>query len=314
MSLNSSKNRRRKFLHIAILSLVAADASLAFCAEETVSVADEPLRTNHYEFSLSNSVRAMQGSFDPYGAYHAYPEGTEAWSLMTRFGVSYRFSKKWAAGFSLPVRQNQMQTSTGSSSSTSVGGMNFSIKYHLGGWAHPVIHVGGGPPWAYRHRTMEGDPRAAITEDSNDGMMGGASIHVGAGISRTFRWLRAALDSTIMLPFASTQTNTDGTAGSVSVRRGNRLQLSEGLAYVGGRGWSINGSLRQMWSGLTSADGVDVMGTRSRAFSTSVGASYAPSKNWRLRAGYDTQFPFYAYAVNSSYSPSVTLGMTYVGI
>jgi hypothetical protein len=286
----------------------------AFAAEE-VSVTEAPLEVSHFELNLSTSLRSTQGGFDPYGAYHAYPEGSSAWSLTTNLGASYRFSRVFEGVVLLPFRQSRNIFPTGSQTSTSIGLPLFETKIHLGGWPHLVVHLGVAPPWQYRSSTFEGSPADSISDDPNDGNAG-ASVHIGAGVSRTFHPLRLAFDVTAILPFTSSQTPDNAPAGTpdTHIHKGNRLQVNEGLSYQFNSRWRLNSGLRQMWSASNSIDDVDALGSRGRLFTTSLGVSYQPNRAWRWMTSFESAYPFYSFAVNQSYAPTVALGMTYVGI
>src|SRR6478609_9544178 len=56
-------------------------------AAEEVNVTDTPPPAGQYDLSLRNSLRATQGSFDPYGVYHGYPDGSKAWGLTSQLGA-----------------------------------------------------------------------------------------------------------------------------------------------------------------------------------------------------------------------------------
>jgi outer membrane receptor protein involved in Fe transport len=158
---------------------------------------------------------------------------------------------------------------------------------------------------------------ASMPDDMGDGQVAGASLRVGVGASRTISKFRFALDVTGTHPFASTGIPQDAPPGftqEVTSQAGDRISLSEGVSYLLSREWSLNTGLRQYWSGQSQRNGAGVDGTRGRAFTASVGASYLPGPDWRLNASYETQWPFYAYAVSLPYAPAVSIGMSYVGI
>jgi long-subunit fatty acid transport protein len=117
-------------------------------------------------------------------------------------------------------------------------------------------------------------------------------------------------------PFASSGVPADAPEGAApSTSQGaNRLMMSEGVAYSISHRWTMNLGFRQFWTGQSTRDGVSKEGSRSRSYTTSLGASYLPAPAWRVNAGFETPFPFYKYAVNMAYSPAVSIGVAYAGI
>ncbi|MGZ3687791.1 MAG: hypothetical protein ACXWPM_06090 [Bdellovibrionota bacterium] len=301
-------------ISIALTALLLATASSAFAVEE-VSVVDRPLHQSNYELSMMTFVRSTQGSFDPYGAYTSFPSGSSAFSLMTTLGGSYRLPWGFEVGGGIPFRQSFMNFPSGSTTSSSLGGVSAHLKFHAGTWAHLVPHIAAVTPWKWRATKTDGDPGASMPEDFGDGMST-AAFHAGIGASRSYKFIRGALDVTGMFPFAMWQTPMDGAPNSpaILVRSGNAIQLLEGIAFTLPKGFTINGNLRQMWADSTVVDGNSISGTKKRLFTTGVGLAYSPSPSWRFTGTFDTPWPFYAAAVNMPYSPSFGFMMAYVGI
>jgi hypothetical protein len=309
---------RRESVFSALLGICAFGFGARACfALEEVSVTDEPVHLGTVQMDLMSSMRAMQGSFDPYGQYQAFPDGSTAWNSMTSLGATYRFDKKWEGSISGQFMKSDMTFPTGEMSSTSVMGPLVDVRYHLGLWPHLIVHVGASPGWSMGSHTTVGNPTAALPDDFGDGNIQGASVHAGIGGARSIGRFRFAFDINSVLPFATTSIPSDApptTAAPVTTRPGDRFLLSQGIAYKVSSKWTVNGGFRQSWGADTSADDVPVDGTASRLFSSDLGVSYSPDASWRWMASYDTQFPFYNYVVNGSYSPAVSLGLTYAGI
>lgn len=302
----------------ALLAAVAFWVSpTVHAADEEVSVTDAIVADHHYQLGLSSSVRAMQGSFDAFGAYHAFPDGSAAVNTSWNIAGSYRLSRLIELGTSVPLRISRMTFPTGNSTTASINSPGMDARIHVGGWPHLVVHVGGSLPWKYHSMTSAGDPGASMPDDLGDGMVFGASMRVGAGVSRSFGRFRVAMDSTETHPFASTGVPSDAPPGytqQITTQGGDRISFSEGVSYLVTQKWSVNGGFRQYWSGPSYASGLVQADTRTRSFSTNLGVSYLPGPNWRVNGGFETQYPFYAYAVGIPYAPAVSLGMSYVGI
>jgi len=156
---------------------------------------------------------------------------------------------------------------------------------------------------------------------SSDGSAigGGYSLRVGVGASHSLSSslpLRLALDFTTIFPFAQTlEAGRSPEVTSNTIRqRGREMMLSEGLSYRLSRSWTVDGGLKQLWGGENCEDGVVELGTASRSFTSSIGVSYLPSRFWRLTGNYATSFPFYSYAANQAYAPSVMLAAAYAGL
>lgn len=291
---------------------------------EGVSVTDAATHVNNLQFNYITSYRAMEGKFDPYGYYSAYPDGSTAWSWMNVFSASYRLSQHFEVGGSFSVSDMRLSVPTGSMSATSLGHPLLNGRYHtpvLNGWAHAIAHLGLSMPYGIRNMQQTGNPSAALPSSDDDLSAGGLSgwgLRAGVGISKSLKGLplRVALDLAGSYPFPSTSGMNDAPAGTdpVTVLRGKTVSLSEGLSYILGPRWTVNGGLQQSWTGDTYADSEDVTGTAGRSFSSSLGASYIPSTAWRLNAGFSTPWPFYSYCVNTSYSPAISLGMSYTGL
>jgi hypothetical protein len=304
------------FRRRALLALVILFCSARSYAVEEVSVTDEPVVVGHYQFNLGTAVRAVQGTFDPYGQYEAYPDGSKAVAVMTNLGASYRFSKKWEGSISGNIMDSDSTFPTGTMQSTSVSGPLTDVRYHLGYWPHLIIHVGVSPGWHYSSRNSTGNPTASLPDTFGDGTYNGAAAHLGVGGARSIGRFRLAFDFNSIIPFASSRVPSDAPTDSapVSVRTGDQLVLSQGLAYNLSRKWMLSSSIQEDWGASSTQDGVDVPDTKSRFFSTNLGVSYTPDETWRWLATYSTSYPFYNYAVNGSYAPAVILGMTYAGI
>ena len=299
-------------------SLGISGVAFAAGADDEVSVTDAIVTDHHYQFGISSSARAMQGSFDAYGNYQPFAPGSTAVTYTTILTSSYRLSQLFEVGMGLPLRRSSETFPTGTMTSWGLNSPSVNVRAHLGGWPHVTVHVSGSGPWKYSSRTSSGDPGASMPDDLGDGFVSGASLSAGVGVSRTFSPFRVAMDVTGTHPFASTSTPQDAPAGftvaDVTSQSGDRLGFSEGLSYLLSKSWTINAGLRQYWSGPTSVNGLIDGTSRGRSFSTSLGMSYIPNTDWRINASYETQYPFYAYAVNLPYAPAVSLGLMYVGI
>jgi hypothetical protein len=308
----SIRNHAARSLIVFPLLLFSVSAH----AVEEVSVTDEPVVVGHYQFNAGTAVRAVQGTFDPYGQYAAYPDGSKAVSVMTNLGGSYRFTKRGEASISANISNSNSDFPTGSMESTSVSGPLTDVRYHLGLWPHLIIHVGVSPGLHAGTRSETGNPTASLPDNFGDGTYNGAATHVGIGGARSVGRFRFAFDVNTIIPFATSRVLSDMATNStpVSMRTGDQFLLSQGLAYNFNRKWSLNGSIREDWGASSTQDGEDTPNTKSRLFSSSLGASYAPDETWRWLVTYSTSYPFYNYAVNESYAPSVMLGLTYAGI
>jgi hypothetical protein len=296
------------------LALSALCIQSSFGAEE-VSVTDEPLHVNTYQIGFSNSMRAQQGSFDQFGFYHAYPDGSSSWALTSNLNGSYRLSQKWEIDGGISFRKSESTFPTGDMNSFSYGTPLVDMKYHAGGWAHLVLHAGASPGWTYKKSHQDGNPSASLYDDFGDGQFQGAAAHVGIGASRSIKRFRLAFDTTTIMPFTTRATPLDPPdAPSYSTRQGNRFQISEGLGYTLSDQWGINGGFKQMWGLDSTTEGADNLGTAGRLFTTRLGATYNASPAWRWMAAFETSYPFYNYAVNQSYSPAVSVGLTFAGI
>jgi hypothetical protein len=306
---------RNPQFRLLFLGLLVFLTSIAHAAEE-VSVTDEPIVVGHYQFNLGTSVRAVQGTFDPYGQYEGYPDGSKAVAFMTNLGASYRFTKQWEGVISGNIMDSNSSFPTGTMQSTSVSGPLVDVRYHLGLWPHIIIHVGASPGWHFSSRNSTGNPTASLPDTFGDGTYNGAAAHAGFGGSRTLGKFHFAFDFNSIFPFASSRVPSDAPTDwtPVSVRTGDQLVLTQGVAYNFSRKWSLSTSIQEDWGASSTQDGQDVPYTQTRFYSTSLGASYSPDETWRWLVTYSTSYPFYNYAVNGSYAPAVTLGMTYAGI
>ncbi len=288
-------------------------ASIAHATEQ-VSVTDIPVGVHTLLLNVSSSYRVSGGHFDPYGAYTSYVDGSSVWGLTTLFRTSYRLSQYWEGGLSFSLRNSQMSFPTGKMTSTSVGSPGADMRFHAGGWAHLILHLGMSLPYSVSSRNIVGDPsKSAMTDDL--GSTTGFALRTGFGVSRTLRPLplRLALDATASLPFAQSTVLSDAPSGTpaVMIRKGKQFQTSEGIAYVASPLWILSAGLKQIWAMDTHSNDIDIPGTAGRLFSTSLGLAYSSGPTLRWTASYDTSFPFYSYAVNNSYSPALSLGMSY---
>ena len=301
---------------LLVLSVLVSIATSAHAAEE-ISVTDIPVGVEKFQFGASTSYHETTGRFDPYGYYTSIPDGASARTVGTGLSGSYRFNKQWEADLMLPIRQTDITVPTGTMSSTSVGGTSVEGRYHYGGWSHLTFHVATTTPWQFKNKTSTGDPSsslASVMGNDSSAMLSGSNVRVGAGVSHTFRSFRAAMDLTTTVPFATEQEPTATIPVATSVRKGERIQTSEGVSYLLGIKWSFSTSVKQMWGRDTTVDGLDQVGTASRSFSTALSVGYGASRDWHWMASYETLYPFYNYAVNQGCGPSVSIGMTYMNL
>jgi hypothetical protein len=309
----STRNQSRSLKILAFTSLFLS--STAFAVEE-VSVTDEPVVVGHYQLNVGTAVRAVQGTFDPYGQYQAYPDGTKAVSVMTNLGGSYRFTKKWEVSVSTNISNSNSDFPSGSMQSTSISGPLTDVRYHLGYWPHLIIHVGISPGWHMGTRSSTGNPTASLPDTFGDGTYNGAATHVGIGGSHSLGKFHFAFDINSIFPFATSRVPSDAPTDTppVSMRTGNQYILSQGVAYNLTHKWSLSSSVQEDWGQSSTQNGVVTPDSESRFFSTNLGVSYSPNEAWRWLVSYSTSFPFYNYAVNGSYAPAAMLGLTYAGI
>jgi hypothetical protein len=304
---------------------VALASSICALADEEVSVTDAPVRRDNIQLTIMTNYRQTQGSFDPYGTYNAYPAGSDAWSAIQVYSVSYRFDSPFELGLSFASRRSESTFPTGSSESTAFGSPSISGRYHLAvnRETHVIFHGAFGTPFKMSSHEIGGDPTASMSADGDlsapvGAPMGGYTLRGGAGISRSFRAIpiHISFDANVTYSFQSTGPVMDGPDDGLTqtVHRGNQYSLNEGAGYSLSRYWMLSGSLMQAWSADTVTDDQDMQGTASRLMSTSLGLTYLAKEDWRLTASYNTQWPFYAYIVNQPYAPSMTVGFTYTGI
>jgi hypothetical protein len=284
----------------------------AFCVEE-VSITDAPLKQHNYEMTFSTGLRAMQGAFDPYGQYQAFPDGSKAYGVSSNLSVNYRFSSKWEADMGVPFSHSEMNFPTGSTSSYSIGGLLGGARYHIGTPFHLVAHASLVAPWQINAKSLSG----ASLPDSmgNGGTSSAGSFHMGIGGSHAIGQFRFTTDVGVYVPFTVSQVSGDALPGSApdSVQASKRYVVSQGAAYRISDRWAADISFHESWAGLTTLNGTPVQGTAGRSLSTSLGAMYAPPGNWHYSASYDTQAPFYSYEVAGSYSPALSFIVAYNG-
>ena len=303
-----------RFSPLCLALFAGVFSSPVFGAEE-VSVTDIPVRVNHFQFGANTSYRATTGRFDPYGVYTPLPTGSTSSAFMESLSTSYRFSKKFESTLSLPIRKSEVSLPTGSTTTTTVGGASLQSRYHVGGPAHLILHGGVTTPWSSTSTQTSGNPSASFS-DTDPNYIPGMSFRMGAGVSHTLGRFRAAFDFTDTLPIASDQVPADALPGTpaVNIRKGNRIQATEGLAYTLSNSWSFNGGLQEMWGADTAVAGVSIVGTASRTFSTSLGVGYALNPDWRFSLSYGTMWPLYSYAANQSYGPGASLGVVFMNL
>lgn len=298
----------------------ASDQAVAGITDE-VSVADTPIEIGNYTFGMRSAFRLIGGVFDEYGNYTNYPNGSQAWSLMTSLSASYRFSRFLEGDVSVPLRQSEVDSTTGSSDTTSMGGPSLSVRAHLGTWAHLVFHGGFtfmSPPAFIR--SSEGDTSMSLPQNLGDGAAAGPSVNWGLGGFRSLGKFRFALDAMMVYYFnwAQDMSESPPDTPQLWIQPGMRFQLSETGGYALTRKWTALLGFHQAWqldtfSSTAGLPSIDALGTANRTYSSSVGAAFAPDHHWRFTASFDTPFPFYDYAVNQAYAPSVSLSMTYSG-
>lgn len=313
---SASESKLRRLPIFSLLALLISTAALADVGAE-VSVTDEPVKVSNYDFGLMNSLRAAQGTFDPYtGAYVPYPAGSSSWSNMTSLNGTYRFSKEWELGLSLPIFESRTIFPTGSITSTSVSIPQLLARYHFGTEAHLVGHVGLSLPYKYRYSNIQGEPSASLPEDSGDAAtLSGFAVRTGLGASHSIKRFRFAFDASVTTAIPTDANLDDAPVGTPNSEtwKGEQFLLNEGLAYTLSPEWLVNGGLQQIWQCSSRAAGAIVDGSAGRLFSTSLGVGYTPVGDWRWIASVSTPYPFYAYAVNQAYAPSVSVGVTYTG-
>jgi hypothetical protein len=312
-------NLAKGLIFAAFLTIFSAHA------EEVVDVTEAPILKSQIQLSMMTNYRQTNGSFDPYGTYTAYPDGSSVWNAMQIYNVSYRFESPFEVGLSFSTRYSQSTFPTGYQQSQSFGSPSVNGRYHiaLDHTTHLIFHVGVGTPFKFNDRKSTGDPSASMNQDGDlsapvGAPMGGYNIRLGTGISKSFRRLpiRLSLDATVTHPFPSTTNINDGPQDGLTEnnQRGNQYSLSEGIGYTLTKHWLVSGGFRQAMSSDTYTDGEDMQGTASRLLSTNFGLTYESQKDWRVTASYETEYPFYSYVVNQSYAPSITVGLSYTGL
>ena len=287
-------------------------------AIDEVEVTDIPVKLNHFQFGESTSYRMNVGRFDPYGYYTPLPAGSSSIAISESFKTSYRFSKEFEAGMTIPIRRTDLTVPTGSIESTTIGSASFETRYHLSvDSTHISIHAGFTTPWSTTSTTTTGNPSASQSDSTGDpSFVTSASARLGIGATHNFSDFRAAIDITGTHLFASDQVPSDAPPGtaSLSIQKGNRIQVTEGLAYKLSKQWSVSTGMQQMWSGDTYANGIDEIGTATRTFSTTEGVEFAASEDWHLALTYSNLWPFYDYAANSPYGPSISLSVSFMNL
>ena len=312
------------FALLVLLSALLPISRCAFASEE-VLVTDAPVRKDNIQLGMMTNYRDTSGSFDPYGTYGAYPEGSSVWSVIQIYSIGYRFESPLEVGLTFANRYSESTFPTGSSQSKSFGSPSLSARYHvaINRETHLIFHSGFSTPFKFSNRRTAGDPSASMSSDGDlsapvGAPMGGYTLRAGMGVSTTLRSvpMRFSVDANIMHAFSSTQPVMDGPNDGLTqtVQRGNQYSLSEGVGYSLSRHWLVSGGVRQAWSSNTYTDGEEMLGTASRLFSTDVGLTYVALVDWRVTASYDTQWPFYSFIVNQPYAPSVSMGLTYTGL
>ncbi len=298
-----------------------AESSVATAPTGTVSAESDTIAapSHRIDLGISTSFRATQGSFDPYGYYVPYPNGSSSWSVSENLKGAYHFSKDWDMSMTIPIRKTETDLPSGSKSSDSVGFPQISAHHRIGGPANLSLNAGVNFPWKWSASKTEGTPAASISGDSaTDTPPAGVSTSFGIGSVQHLGRFRLSGDASTTYAFASVPENRGGDGvvanPNVSVRPGMRFQLHEGLAYLLNQHWNVSGGLSQMWLQSTVANGVVSDGTAGRIFSSSLGVSYTPDTIWRWGLGYETQFPFYSYIVNQPFAPAVSLSLTYAGM
>lgn len=285
-------------------------------ADMDVDVTEPKIDTGHYELEITTALKSIQGTFNPYGEYYSFPDGTQAWNWLTTLGGSYRFNPYFEASASVPIRQSSMNFPTGSINSTSIGGALVGGKLHLGGWPHLVLHAGISTPFRYSSTTTTGDPSASAPADFGDSYTSGLSFPVGMGVSHAFGRFRFAIDASYTIMMASEDNLSDAPPGTppVSVQPGNRFKFTEGMSFNIDSHWYLNAGSQQMISGDTYADGVDIPGTAGGVMSMSFGATYSPNPTWRYTASVQTLLPYYVLDANQSYGPGISLSISFLGM
>ena len=291
-------------------------ATWAQASEDRANATGSPVSTNPYVIELSTSLSTLQGVFNSQGEYNGFPDGSNVWAWVTSLGGSYHLSERLEAGLYVPFRQVSASLPTVSITSTSILGPLLIGKFHLDGWANPLLHAGVSAPPLYTSTQFAGNPMASLPEDIGDSLVSGISVPVGVSFSHGFGGFQTVFDATYTFLFANQTSLSDAPPGYplISLQLGNRLKLTEGLSHAIGSEWNVSGGLGETWTADTHANGMDVPGTAGQVLSATLGTSFSPDKHWRYSAKFETVAPFYSLDVNQIYGPSVSLAVSFMGL
>jgi hypothetical protein len=201
---------------------------------------------------------------------------------------------------------------SGSIISNSFGGPVLDVKYHIANPFRIILHGGVGLPYKTSSTTVSGNPTASLPSDFGDGFVNGTSVHGGVGTIFDVFSLKASLNLNDVYTVPSAQDVTDAPPGTpqVNVQNGNRVSLSEGLAWIFAKKYSFIGGFLQSWVDSMTVNGDLVAGSASRYFASRLGFSTSVSRAWKASVNYVTEYPFYNYEVNQTFGDS--FGITFV--
>ena len=213
----------------------------------------------------------------------------------------------------MPFRDSDQSLPTGTSDSKSIGGPSLSVHYRIDLPLHPTLNAGISLPWRLSWKQVDGQPNASLPQDFSDSSSPtGGSIPFGATIHPQIGPFDFQLEATYTYFFPSDQEITDAPPGypQATIKPGDKIKFTEEMSYPLTPNWKIGGGFEQTWGDNVQIDGVENLGTASRAVDTILGLDYRIDQQWNMGLKFTTPFPFEQFMVNQTFGSGVTLSVT----
>lgn len=260
-----------------------------------------------YQVGLSSSFKDVYGHYDAFGDLYK-TDKSQTFTLAV--GAGARLADDLDAFVTVPWVYQLKETVGKPGDATNLGDVIFGAKYVLlrslfqDDW-YPTISVTGGvkaPTGTVEKLSSEGK----IIPGTGNGIW---EPFLGIGIQKDYRFVILGFNATYTRRFQRTVADTNG--APLSVKEGDRVELSEILTFPLSRRFSVSGGSAQTWDFATRINGAAAADTSARMATIVLSASYFLNQYWSITAGSEVAVPIAKLGVNQEATRSITVTTTY---
>lgn len=297
--------RSLTFLSLIAIPRIAGAGACCLGGGPKTFIALRELQT--YQIGLSSSFKDVYGHYDAYGDLYKTDRNQ---TLTLSLGAGMRLTEELDVFTTIPWVYQYAERVGKPGDATSLGDVTLGGRYFLvrnlfqDDW-YPTVTLLGGLKVPSGTTDRIGSAGKLVPGTGN----GIWEPFLGVSVQKDLRFVIVGVNATYTRRFGRTVPDASGTP--VSVKEGDRIELSESATFPVTRRLSFAAGTAQTWDLSTRINGNHADDTAARVATVFASGSYFVTRYWSVGVGAEAAIPVAKLSMNQLATRSVTVTSTY---